>query len=391
MSSWRERNKTGLSLSLRESLTVGSMRYDLSKLPVSTIFAPVTAATAALTRLDERIARSPLREGWIARSHFSDAVASLWVDGELVHLEDLVLHDASMGVRAPTHELTIAHDVLRTRRRILLHEPAWALSADGVLRGRSTGDCSADTGPTVPEHQRVVDPDNDEDDADDPLAKQLAEMDAVLARSEALISGASQPARTASRDRNPFVYEPDWDEDSRLQEWRAVLTETEALPPVLRAVLLLDAWHQLQVLQHAPWLGRLLACAVLRETGVSSSHLVAVNLGMKQIQRERRTSRDRNTRLSAFVEALKAAAELGMKEHDRLLLARQQMQHRLAGRRASSKLPQLIELVLAKPMVSAGMIAEELHVTPQGALKIAAELNLRELTGRGRFRAWGVL
>ncbi|CAH0342806.1 hypothetical protein RHI9324_04537 [Rhizobium sp. CECT 9324] len=391
MSSSCERNKTGFSLSLRESLTVGSMRYDLSKLPVSTMFAPVTAATAALTRLDERVARSPLREGWIARSHFSDAVASLWVDGELVHLEDLVLHDASMGVRAPTHELTIAHDVLRTRRRILLHEPAWALSADGVLRGRSTGDCSADTGPTVPEYQRVVDPDNDEDDADDPLAKQLAEMDAVLARSEALISGASQPARTASRDRNPFVYEPDWDEDSRLQEWRAVLTETEALPPVLRAVLLLDAWHQLQVLQHAPWLGRLLAGAVLRETGVSSSHLVAVNLGMKQVQRERRASRDRDTRLSAFVDALKASAELGMKDHDRLLLARQQMQHRLAGRRASSKLPQLIELVLAKPMVSAGMIAEELRVTPQGALKIAAELNLRELTGRGRFRAWGVL
>jgi hypothetical protein len=367
------------------------MRYDLSKLPVSAMFAPVSAATAALTRLDERIARSPLREGWIARSHFSDAVASLWVDGELVHLEDLVLHDASMGVRAPTHELTIAHDVLRTRRRILLHEPAWALSAEGVLRGRSAGDCSADTGPTVPEYQRVADPDHDEDDADDPLAKQLAEMDAVLARSEALISGASQPARTASRDRNPFVYEPDWDEDSRLQEWRAVLTETEALPPVLRAVLLLDAWEKLQVLQHAPWLGRLLAGALLREMGVSTSHLVAVNLGMKQVQRERRASRDRDTRLSAFVDALKAAAELGMKDHDRLLLARQQMQHRLAGRRASSKLPQLIELVLAKPMVSAGMIAEELRVTPQGALKIAAELNLRELTGRGRFRAWGVL
>lgn len=42
-------------------------------------------------------------------------------------------------------------------------------------------------------------------------------------------------------------------------------------------------------------------------------------------------------------------------------------------------------------MVSAGMIAEELGVTTQGALKIAAALNLRELTGRGRFRAWGVL
>jgi len=367
------------------------MRYDLAKLPISTLFAPVSAATAALARLDERIARSPLREGWIARSHFSDAAASLWVDGELVHLEDLVLHDASMGVRAPTHELTIAHDVLRTRRRILQHGPDWALSNEGVLRGRTSEDGS--TADVLVQAQEV-DPGrdlDDDDDDDDPLARQLAEMDAVLARSDALISGANQPVRTPGRDRNPFVYEPDWDEESRLKEWRAVFADTEALPPVLRTVLLLDAWDQLQVLQHSPWLGRLLAAALLRETGVSASHLVAVNLGLKQVQRERRTSRDRNTRLSAFVDALKAAAELGLKDHDRLLLARQQMQHRLAGRRTSSKLPQLIELVLAKPMVSAGMIAEELRVTPQGALKIAAELNLRELTGRGRFRAWGVL
>ncbi|MBB2821674.1 UNVERIFIED_ORG: hypothetical protein GGD59_004952 [Rhizobium esperanzae] len=49
--------------------------------------------------------------------HFGDACASLWVDGELVHLEDLVLHDAGADIRAPTHELTIARDVLRSRRR----------------------------------------------------------------------------------------------------------------------------------------------------------------------------------------------------------------------------------------------------------------------------------
>jgi predicted transcriptional regulator len=67
------------------------------------------------------------------------------------------------------------------------------------------------------------------------------------------------------------------------------------------------------------------------------------------------------------------------------------MQHRVSGRRTSSKLPQLIDLVLSKPMVSAAIIAAELGITPQGALKIAGELNLRELTGRGRFRAWGVI
>ena len=70
----------------------------------------------ALARLDERVARSSVGAGWIERSHFVDACASLWIDGELVHLEDLVLHDAGQDIRTPTHELTIARDVLRSRQ-----------------------------------------------------------------------------------------------------------------------------------------------------------------------------------------------------------------------------------------------------------------------------------
>lgn len=357
------------------------MRYVLSNLALPALLAPVAAATAALVRLDERIARSPVADGWIARAHFADACASLWIDGELVHLEDLVLHDAAMGVRTPTHELAIAYDILRTRRRILTHPPGWALSTEGLrrLRGQAGNDgVSYGAGSEEPAG---------EGDGD-LLARELAEMDAVLARSEAVLAGATVAPR---RERDPLIYDPDWDEDERLEEWRIVLVETAALPPVLRAAIVLDAWNRLQVLQHASWLGRLLAAALLRETGVTTAHLAAVNLGLKQIARERRASRDRNARLLAFLEGITAAAEAGQKEHDRLLLAKQQMQRRLAGRRTSSKLPQLIDLVLSRPMVSSGMIAEALGVTQQGALKIAGDLNLRELTGRRRFRAWGVI
>ena len=85
------------------------------------------------------LAKSPIRDGVVARSHFSDAAACLWLEGELVHLEDLVLHDAGMDIRAPTHELTRAHAVLRTRRRIAEAKPDWTLSAAGLagLRGRA--------------------------------------------------------------------------------------------------------------------------------------------------------------------------------------------------------------------------------------------------------------
>ena len=91
-----------------------------------------------MARLDERLAKSPIRDGCDRRTHFTDAAASLWLDGELVHLDDLVLHDAGMDIRAPTHELTRAHAVLRTRRRIAEAKPDWALSPAGLasLRGR---------------------------------------------------------------------------------------------------------------------------------------------------------------------------------------------------------------------------------------------------------------
>ena len=116
-----------------------SMVYNLSKLPISSLLRPISEAGSSLSRLDERIARSPVGGGWIERSHFADACASLWIDGELVHLEDLVLHDAGADIRAPTHELTIARDVLKTRRRISAQPPDWALSPEGLrsLRGQA--------------------------------------------------------------------------------------------------------------------------------------------------------------------------------------------------------------------------------------------------------------
>lgn len=366
------------------------MRYELSKLPLQTLVTPVATATAALVRLDERLNRSDLRQGCISRADFADACASLWIDGELVHLEDLVLHDAGMGIRAPTHELAIAQDVLRTRRRISGHPAGWALSPEGLrnLRGRGGGNDSATLPAPLPEEEALSEPIAEDED---PLARELAEIDAVLARSEAVLSGTIQPSRSSRQERAPLVYEPGWDEDERLEESRAILIETDGLPAALRAALLLDAWNQLQVLQHAPWLGRLLAASLLRKADITIAHLVAVNRGLRNVSRERRTSRDRNTRLLAILDGIGIASELGLKEHDRLLLAKQQMQRKLDGRRRSSKLPKLIELVLSRPMVSAGMIAEVLDVTPQGALKIAGELNLRELTGRGRFRAWGIV
>jgi hypothetical protein len=371
------------------------MIYDTSDIHIEKLLIPAARAGEALARLDERISRSPMKHGFIERQDFTDAISSMWVDGELVHMEDLVLHDAHMDVRAPTHEMTAAHRIVRSRRLIFSNAPGWAFTAPGLSRLRGRMGIAADATAFTPETVDHSGTEESDADGETPLDGAFSELDALLARSaatlDAITAGTTLAPVTHREEAHPMINDPDWDEEERLKEWRQVLGQTEELPAILRTAILLDAWNMIEVLQRSPWLGRLMAAAFLRDGAVSPDHLPALSAGLRAVPRERRHARNQTQRLVALLDSFYEAALASMKEHDRLTHARERMMRKLAGRRSSSRLPELVELVVSRPVVSAAMIVRELGTTPQGAIGLANQLELREVTGRGRFRAWGML
>jgi len=345
--------------------------------PIGQLLAALSAADDSVSRLDE-LTRLPLGEGLIARLEFQEACAWSWNRGELVHLEDLVLHDAGLDIRTPDQELARTHSVLCRWRRTGRLKAEELLSAKavtqlinprGVGRSKALGDLMTAAGvgaSTMRGGPRLL------ASFGEGLIETTTEIDALVARAEAV-----------STD----------DDDEALEAWFALEADVpRAWPALLRCAVLLEAWVTIDPLPRHSHMGVVLVNALLERAGRLRHHRILVEMGRRRLERDlRRPVGQSGLRRTVWqLQAIAAAEALGLAEYDRLSLARQVVSRHLVGRRSSSHLGEAIELCSERPIVTAGMIAERCKVSQQAARGLVAQLGsgIVEVSGRERFRAW---
>jgi hypothetical protein len=415
--------------------------YTLSRTTLSALIAelarPIEAATLALVRIDERLARSEpvLADGVRARFHLFEAQALAQLAGELASLEDLVLHDAGMDVRAPSTGVVRAQRILDERRSLARRAPEAVLAPEALSRligvaaeseqvkarddqtGPAAAAVSAAARPAVSgpwdmprpfaEDGLWSDPDESDDgdglempdeegealasDSSRAATGDLAAIDALLARTGRLIGAfeGSPPETPSLRLRDP-----DYGASSRLMAWLDALRAAEDAPAVLATAIALDAWLMLEPAERGGEVGFALAATILRQREVAAHHLPALGLGYRKGRFRWSPHQAQGVRLAGLIDAMQGSAQLANSDLKRLTLAREVMGRRCEGRRGNSKLPQLVDLFMASPLVTVQMATEKLKVTQQAVEVMLKELGPslpRELTGRKRYRAWGIV
>ena len=136
-----------------------------------------------------------------------------------------------------------------------------------------------------------------------------------------------------------------------------------------------------------------MAAAILRARGLTS-YLLPLAAGFKQSKFRPQGREGAKEKLDGFCQVIEEALSIANKDLDRLILARELMNRVTAQCRSNSKLPGLVELFLSRPLVTVPLGAKLLKVTPKAVDLMLAQLGgalPRELTGRTRYRAWGIV
>jgi hypothetical protein len=315
---------------------VNSLTDEIAAFQPDTVLASFAAAQAAVSRLDARARHFPWRDAWMQRVLFHEACACQLMEGDLVHLEDLVLLDGNAFSGAPSMALSSALEVLRIWRA------AEAGEATSALRAARPG-----LGGAAP----------------------LQDFGEASELGAPVLNGA------------------------HLEAWRRIEAESRKQPPLIAAAMVWDAWLELLPESRSAWRATLVAALTLKSRGLTPNLLLPLDIGWRVSKYPRRPGEDLTARIVGFLAWTEAAAEEGQKAFDGLVLAEKLLRSSLRGRRSSSRMPKLAELLLERPFVSVALAAKALGVSRQGAHAMLEELGApaHKLTDRKRCNVWSVM
>ena len=329
------------------------------------VFLALSQAEDAVSRLDERVRACAFRQGWIARLDYAEGSAWGWTSGNIVSAEDLVLHEHAMDVRLPDQSLRASHGLVRARMKAARTGPE-LVSADGVnwLIG-ARKDPPMEDGVHA---RRSIEPDPADLDRPDASTR-------LAVRLHVLAQGTTESA------------------DDGIEEWLELIQEHERdTPLLLHAAAALEAWTIIDPLPRRADIGPIIVAHWLRGRKRVQPHLLGIESGVRAHARKRRDafSSAPAARLAYWLRVIAEAADQGIAELHRLELARQVMSQHAQGRRSHSHLQSVIDLLLARPVVTAPLLAETLKVSQTSARRLVEALgsSVTEISGRSRFRAW---
>jgi hypothetical protein len=312
--------------------------------PSSAVLDALLDTDDLLVRLDERIRASPVGRACVQRLLYRNACAAMQSQNCMVYLEDLVLLDghAFSGVMYP--DLSAALFILK------LWQTGLAGNAATLLDASMPGELERPLFGGIP-------------------------VDPLLAR-----------------HRPDMFYDAEWEEAERLRRWRHVFNASTRLPPVLAAATIWDAWHTLQPEQQGTWRAPLLASLLLRVRGKTRHLILPLDHGQRLCRKGWRAVDDANTRVRTFFEIVRAAIKGCANELDGLASAKERMSLRLRDAQKNSRLPDLVELLIEKPLVSVPLAAKALGISQHAVRKMLPRLGStpREISDRLRYRCWTV-
>jgi Protein of unknown function (DUF1612)/HTH DNA binding domain len=322
------------------------LTYDVPEKPLDdALLDAFLRVDEALSKLDERARLSPLHEAWANRMLYRNACAAMHTQYCLVYLEDLVLLDGHAFAGSMYPDLSAGLGILKLWQRGLQEQPMT------LLRSAMPGELPR------------------------PLASEIV----------------GDPLSV--KDRPDFFYDPDWNEAGRLEQWRRVWYDTIRQPPLLAAAIAWDAWHSIAPEQQGTWRAPLLAALVLRARGKTRKLLLPIDTGHWQLRKRWKPHDCFGQRIQMFFEIVAAAVKHAGTELDGLESAKARMILKLKGARKNARLADLIDLMIAKPLVSIPLACKELRISKQALRLLIPRLGStpREITERSRYRCWTVM